>query len=212
MYYEWYQANRRKVLAIGAILLIVVVGWGLFTYVSRIGKVPVVINAVPSNSTVYAGEIRVGSGTVWLVPGEYTIKSSKEGFADRQKKVTVSNDKKNNVVALALTPESDEAKQWADKHQQQYKNNEEFGAIEARINGEQFRQNNPVTAKLPYDDPYFQINYVVEDDDVIVTITTPSPRYRYLAVQKFRELGFDPSDYQIRFTDFTNPLEGARNE
>lgn len=212
MYYEWYHANRRRVLLIGAALLVLVIIWGAYTYVSRIGKVAVVINAVPSNSMVFANNVQVGSGTAWLEPGEYTIKGSKDGFAVREKKVIVTTDKNNNVVALGLTPQSDEAKQWAEKNQQQYKNNEEFGAIEARINGEQFRQSNPITEKLPYDDPYYQIDYITEEGDIIVTITTPSPRYRYYAVQKFRELGFDPSDFVIRFTNFKNPLQGASNE
>ncbi|OGL22520.1 hypothetical protein A2707_04315 [Candidatus Saccharibacteria bacterium RIFCSPHIGHO2_01_FULL_45_15] len=212
MYYEWYHANRRRVVVIGSILFALIIIWSVYTYVSRIGKTAVTINAVPSNSTVLANNTSVGSGTVWLTPGEYTVKGSKDGFSTREKKITVDEEKRDNVVALALTPESDEAKRWAEKNQRQYKDNEEFGAIEAQANGEQFRQNNPVVAKLPYDDPYYQINYITENDDVIITITTPSPRYRYYAVQKFRELGFDPARFIMRFTDFKNPLGGVSNE
>lgn len=214
MYYEWYQANRRRVLAAGIAIFTLIVAWGVYTYVSRIGKIAVTINAVPSNSVVLANNTPVGSGTVWLLPGDYTIKGSKDGFSTREKKVTVndSDGERDTVVALALTPESDEAKKWAENHESEYKNNEEFGAIEAQANGEQFRENNPVIAKLPYDDPYYQIDYITEEGDVVITIATPSPRYRYYAVQKFRDLGFDPADFKIRFTDFNNPLGGSSNE
>ncbi|MBI3889023.1 hypothetical protein HY312_00385, partial [Candidatus Saccharibacteria bacterium] len=127
------------------------------------------------------------------------------------KQVTVTPDKKQNTVAISLTPVSDTAKKWAEANQSAYKANEAYGSIEARSNGEYFRTNHPITNVLPYTDPYYKIGYKSTDNSsIIVTITTPSPRYRYIAIQKFRELGFNPTDYRIEFNDFKSPLGSAQ--
>jgi hypothetical protein len=207
MYYEWIQKNRRAVVAGMAIVVVLCTVWAAVTYVSRIGKIGVTVSAVPYDSTVTINGQRSGAGTVWLVPGTYTITAAKDGFVGRQKKVDVTTDKSQNVVSLALSPQSDDAKQWADAHQADYSNNEVYGGIEAQANGELFAKQHPIINSLPYNDPYFQIDYVQNpDNSITLTVTTPSPRYRYFAVQKIRQLGYDPTDYRIDFKDFNNPL------
>jgi hypothetical protein len=87
------------------------------------------------------------------------------------------------------------------------KKNESYGAIEASNNGKYFTAKNPITTKLPYNDPYYTIGYTPRTDGgVDLTISTPSPRYRFYAVEKIRELGYDPTDFVIVFKDFKNPL------
>lgn len=208
MYYEWYQKNRK--LMIGGIVFIILLltAWGIWVYVSRQGKVPVTISAVPRDSSVTINGQPSGSGTTWLTPGKYIIKAQKDGFKSREKSITVTDGKEQNVVALGLTPVSDEAQKWAEKNADAYKDNETYGAVEAQANGQYFQEKNPIVAHLPYDDPYFQITYAANtNNEAVLTITTPSPRYRYFAIQKIRELGYDPSDFEIQFSDFKNPLE-----
>jgi hypothetical protein len=208
MYYEWYQKNRK--LIIGGIIFIILLltAWGIWVYVSRQGKVPVTISAVPRDSSVMINGQPSGNGTTWLVPGSYIVEAKKDGFESRKKTITVTDGKEQNVVALGLTPVSDEAQKWAEKNASAYKDNETYGALEAQANGQYFQEKNPIVAHLPYDDPYFQITYTANtNNEAVLTITTPSPRYRYFAIQKIRELGYDPSDFKIQFSDFKNPLE-----
>lgn len=207
---EIFHRYRKQIVLgiIGAFLLLV--AFSVFTYVSRVGKVGVTFSIVPGDAQLMLDGQGSGKGTQWLVPGTYTVKVQKDGFTSTERKVIVTNEKQHNVVAISLTPESNEAKQWADAHQQQYKDNEEFGSIEAQETGQYLRDKHPIISVLPYQDPYYKIAYTLNNDQSItLTIDTPSPRYRYFAVQKIRELGYDPTDYNIDFKQFTNPLRGT---
>ena len=103
---------------------------------------------------------------------------------------------------------SSDAKKWADDHTTEYRKNEAYGAIEASVNGDYFTERNPITTKLPYVDPYFTLGYISHDNQTIsLTIETPSPRYRYFAIEKLRQMGYDPTDFDIIFKDFKNPLD-----
>lgn len=208
MYYEWYQQNKKAIVAITVCFVLVLFVWGIWTYVSRLGKVAVTLSTVPRDSSLSIDGRATSSGTIWLAPGKYVFRAQKEGFKAREKTVTVAEGKEQNVVALALSPQSDDAKTWAKQHAAEYKNNETYGAIEAQTNGQYFREKNPIVAHLPYSDPYYQITYASDENNAItLSINTPSPRYRYFAIQKIREFGYDPSDFKIIFSDFKNPLE-----
>jgi len=210
MYYEWIQQHKRTIVTLTTIIFTGLILWSVVTLVSRQGKVPVTVSAVPRDATVHINDSKTGSGTHWLMPGKYTIRAEKEGFSTRTKTIEVTDKKEHNVAALSLTAESDEAKQWAERHENEYLKNQEYGALEARANGRYFKERHPVTGVLPFQDPYYTISYRAEDDQSLtITITTPSPRYRYLAVEKFRSLGYNPTDFRIEFADYTNPLGGT---
>lgn len=214
MVYDWYNQHRRLVNAGLAALLVVTISWMAWTYTTRIGKVGLTINAVPADAAITINGQPFSTGTAWLTPGTYTVKAQKDGFSQREKRVIVDTKKKQNVTSLGLTPLSDTAKKWADSHQQDYKNNEVFGSLEAQSDGEYFATLHPIIKQLPFQDPYFNISYLRDQtnpDNIVLTIKTPSPRYRYFAIQKLRQMGHDPSDYRIQFNDFTNPL-GGNNE
>ena len=206
MYYEWIQTHKKTIIISSLIIFVLLLLWGTTTYVTRVGKVGVTISAVPRDASVTIDNKEIGNGTHWVEAGTYTITASKDGFKERTKKVVVSQEKKQNAVALSLTPESDEALKWFETHSNDYKTNEVYGAIEARSNGEYFQLKNPVTRVLPYSDPYYTIAYEANGNNVTIVISTPSPRYRYFAVEKFRQLGFNPTDFRIEFKDFKTPL------
>lgn len=207
MYYEWYQKNRRTIIVSVVGFVFLLIAWAIFDHVSHIGKVAVTITTVPYDATVAINDQKTRGGTKWLVPGTYTISSSKDGFVTRKKQVVVTTDKKQNVVSLALSPQSEAAKAWAIAHANDYSNNEPYGAMEAQANGEYFAKTHPIITSLPYEDPYYKINYEQgSDNSVILTIATASPRYRYFAVKKIRDLGYNPTDYKIIFKNFQNPL------
>lgn len=207
MYYEFFQEHKRQIITIGSTLIAIIILWSAFLLVTRIGKTPLTVSVVPSDAKVIANGQQISDGTNWLMAGTYELSVEKEGFEPQKRTITVTPDKKNNVAAISLVAKSDEAKKWADKHENEYRDNEQYGAIEARENGKYFTEQNPITKKLPFTDPYFSISYVVNDDQSIyLTVNTPSPRYRFYAVEKIREWGYDPTDFDVAFKDFRNPL------
>ncbi len=207
MYYDFIQTNKRRIIIAIWILFISVIAWAVWIYVSRIGKLPLVVSTVPSNASVSIGGQNYGNGTQWLLPGSYAVKVEKDGFSPRQETIIVSVKKDQNVLAVSLDPQSNTAKQWVSEHQSDYMNNEQYGSIQANTDGKYFTDLNPITTKLPYTDPYFTIGYSANNDQTVtLNVTTPSPRYRFYAVEKIRSLGYDPTNFKIEFKDFHSPL------
>lgn len=208
MYDEFLYRNKRRIILGVGILFALIIVWAVWTYLDRAGKTPLTISVVPSDAKVLVNNQSLGNGTHWLVDNTYKITVEKDGFKTQQTSTTVTNKKPQNVLAFSLVPQSDAAKKWAADHQNDYKRNESFGALEARTNGQYFTDKNPITKRLPFNDPYFTLGYkAVGDNSIILTVSTPSPRYRFYAVEKIRELGYDPTDFKIEFSDFHNPLE-----
>lgn len=211
MYYEWIQTHKKH-LSIGAgILVFLFIAWTATTLISRIGKLPLTIQTVPSDAQITLGDQTVGNGTTWAKPGTYTLTVRKNGFTPQTKRIIITSQKQQNVSATALVAESDATKKWADQHSNEYLAVQEYGSIEARNYGTYIATKYPITKSLPFNDPYYQITYTIDKNDALtLTIATPSPRYRYFAVQKLRDLGYNPTDYVIHFKDFHNPLsEGS---
>jgi len=208
MYYDFFQQYKERFKIGGIVLLIPVAWWGIATFIDRYDKIPVVVSVVPSDSKVMFDDKAEGNGTHYMPAGTYKVTTSKDGFDTQTETVVVTNKKEQNVVAVSLTAKSGDAKKWAKEHEADYAKNQTYGAIEAESNGKYFASKNPITTKLPYNDPYFTIGYTTNNDQSItLTIVTPSPRYRFYAVQKIRDLGYDPTNFKVIFKDFHNPLE-----
>lgn len=208
MYYDFFQQYKQQFKRGGIVLLAILVWWGLATYIDRSGKVPVVVSVVPNDAKVVFDNNTKGNGTHYMPAGTYEVTVSKDGFKSQTETVIVTDKKDQNVVAASLTAVSGDAKKWAKEHENDYAKNQVYGAIEADNNGRYFADKNPITTKLPYNDPYFTIGYISNDDQsVTLTVVTPSPRYRFYAVEQIRKLGYDPTDYKIIFKDFHSPLE-----
>ncbi len=208
MYETYYEKYKKEIATCVALLFSLLIIYAVVLMISRIGKVGVEFHLVPGDSTITINNKVYGNGTQYLSPGDYTAKITHEGFASSETSFIASSDKA--TVAVSLTPSSDEAKKWAEAHQSAYKDNERYGAVQARQDGRLFRERFPIVNRLPYEDPYYKIAYRSKNNrDLTITITTESPRYRYMAVQKIREFGFSPSEYKIDFVDYKNPLEAT---
>jgi hypothetical protein len=208
MYNEVFEKYKKEVAASFALLFALLVIYAAATAISHIGKVRLYVRTVPSDAVITVAGKQIGNGDFYTDPGTYKITVSRTGFATTSSDVIVTDKKDQNVFATSLTPVSDDAKKWADKHQDDYTNNEQYGAMQAKQTGQYMQRQNPIIAQLPYQDPYYQIAYRTTDNqNITLTITTPSPRYRYAAVQKIRDMGYDPTDFVIDFVDYKNPLE-----
>lgn len=174
---------------------------------TRRGKIAVEIRTAPSDAAVEIAGVKYGQGEQYLAPGEYTAHISKEGFADATQQLRVNHHSQPAVIA-GLSPKSEEAKAWYERSRHEYAKIEQLSLAQAHKYGEAFQERWPIVTSLPLRDPYFTIGYKnVDDRDIILTIKATSPRYRELALDELRVKGYEPTDYKIEFSGFTNPLE-----
>ena len=64
----------------------------------------------------------------------------------------------------------------------------------------------PLIKALPVTTPYYSMYYDSNGDSVTITIKTPSPYYRFFALERMRNIGYDPTDYVIQYADYKSPL------
>lgn len=213
MYYDFIHKNARLLKALLAIIIGLIVFWFIFMSFSHSGKVKLQLSIVPSDSSVTIDDSKSSNGSHWLKPGGYTVVVSKPGFKTQTRSIVLSTEKDNNIAAFSLEPQSESAKKWVKAHLDEYKANEKYGSLEAQASGKYLNDRNPIVSKLPYQDPYFTIGYIQNSDNSItLTIATPSPRYRFFAVEQIRKFGYDPTDFRIDFKDFVNPLAPLKSE
>jgi hypothetical protein len=202
--------NNKLVFTIITILVLGLLAYGLFIAISRSGKEPVEVHLVPDNAVLTANGEQIGQGTAYLKPGDYTIEAKRDGF--REHKDTIHVDSPNKaVIDIALTPESEEAKQWASEHQDLYYAYEGRTAERANRKGEDFSKVNPIASKIPFENFLYTIGYRADPDDptgdsIIIEIDA-MPGYRKAALDKIRELGYDPTDYKINFRNYESPFD-----
>lgn len=207
MYYELFEKYKREVAASFALLVALLFIYSIATAISHIGKVKLYVRTVPSDAVIMIGTTQVGNGDFYTESGTYPVTVNRSGFTTFKSEIIVTDQKDQNVLAVSLTPNNEEGKKWADAHQGDYKANERYGGVQAKQTGQYIAQQNPIINELPYQDPYYKIAYrSTNNKDITLTISTESPRYRYQAVQKIREMGYDPTDFIIDFTDYKNPL------
>lgn len=208
MNYDLFQKYKKESIALVALVFCLLVLYAVVITIERAGKIGVDFRLVPYSAIVTIDSKSYGGGTHYLSAGTYKAKITHEGFAPVDTTIIVTADKPRNIMAISLAPESDSAKKWAEANKKAYSDNEPNGAEQARVNGEFMRSKNPLIDKLPYEHPYYKIAYKSDDNQTVtITILTESPRYRYAAIEKIREFGFNPSDYKFEFSDYKNPLE-----
>lgn len=207
MYNELFEKYKKEVVGSFALLIALLIIYAAATAISHIGKIKLTVRTVPGDSVIFIGNTQIGNGDFYTEAGTYKVKITRSGFAPVETEVIVTDKKDENVLGVSLNPVTEEAKKWAKDHQGDYKNNEKYGAIQAKQTGQYMTKQNPIINELPYQNPYYKIAYRSQDNqNITLTIATESPRYRYLAVQKIREMGYDPTDFIIDFTDYKNPL------
>ena len=181
----------------------------LYTLIPRIGKEPVTIYLIPNDATLSIDGQQFKPGMAYLKPGTYSVKAEKEGF--RTYEDTIKIEAPNTTdIDIALAPESDEAKQWQQDNMNQYYEFERRTGVRAIEFGQQFQERFPITAHLPFKNYIYSIGHRLKNLDnpsegVIIEITAITG-YREAALDKIREFGFDPTDYEINFNNYENPF------
>ncbi len=199
--------NNRFYIFIGILVILALAIWSGIVFISRQGKIKVTIQAAPKDSLIMIDGKKSKVGDVYVEPGEHMFVASKNGFLEDRKKTTISEG--NNYVGLLPTAESKEAVEWSNKNSQA---REAIGSIIANQRGEMLRNKASIINKLPYMEIAgpFRIDYGISSASntahpyLIIHYTTAESRQK--ALGWIRKQGHEPTDLDIRFTDFSNPL------
>jgi DNA-binding MarR family transcriptional regulator len=208
MFSEFVRIHIRAILITILLIVVAAIAAGIYFSASRAGKIAVTVAVVPSDAHTTVDGQSVSSGTIYLKPGSYTVTSKKDGFADYSEKQQIEDNQSSIVVSL--TPESADAKKWADDHNAEYLANESLAGQAADTFSNDFRDKNPIVNVLPYDNYIFTIGYENDQSDptnnsVIITIDAPEG-YRNAAIDQIRSLGYDPTTLNIKFRNYTDPF------
>lgn len=208
---HYIQKYKRRIIIISGVILlaIIIISIAYSLYLAHIhaGKLAVPMKIVPNDASVTLKDgTRLSGSTIYLTPGKHTLIIKKDGFTTVEKQYLIE-DYNQPAVYVGLVGKSDEAKKWQQQHQRDYQDLELLGRVQAAAYGEAFRARNPIIKILPIKDPYFTISYRnVDDESVRLTIWGTSPKYREFALEYLRQKGFEPTDYEIEFDGFKNPL------
>lgn len=144
---------------------------------------------------------------IHLPHGTYSIVFSKDNFLTLTKEVTITADSPERLL-IFLEPENSAA---------QLELREEVNQIALQgiadlehLQDEQFYELNPITTKLPINNPLTKISYEIDPSDKsgnsIVLIIDAWPGYRHAAISRIQNAGFDPTQFNIKFLNYTNPF------
>jgi len=198
----------RFIWIIVALFLLLIVYWTALS-ITRAGKTKVSIIVIPQDANVTLDNKPVSSGDLYLAPGDYTFSASKNGFKTDTHSVKVG--KESLTVGLLPEPESTEAKKWLSDNSELQLQREELGGINANREGDELVEKNPILDALPYKDIYgpFNVDYGASDRQkggILLDINGSTPPGRAKAIEWIRQQGQDPTDLEIRYSDFKNPL------
>lgn len=170
---------------------------------------PISISKVPGDAKLYVNDKEVWGDRANLANGTYSIRAEKDGFSSYSGTVII--DDFNKYIAVALQPESDSAKRWAADNESAYLDQEAAGEATIGASGKNFADANPIVSQLPIEGYTYTVGYKLDQSDstgksIIITIDTTSG-YRNAAIGSIYNVGFDPGDYKLQFSDYTNPFE-----
>ena len=190
------------------ILIVAAIGYGVYTFIDRNGKIEVTVNAVPGDAHITFNDVSTGGGTIYLKEGKYIVKGTKEGFNDFSTSIYI--DKDHHTVSVPLVASSDSAKQWTKDNMSKYTDLEGSAGQAANDEGVAFAEKNPITTVLPFENLIYTIGYRADPSDktgnsIIIEIDA-AEGYRNAAVEQIRNLGYDPTDFKINFRDYKNPF------
>jgi hypothetical protein len=207
-----------KRIAILGLLIAAVLLYQIFGLASRSGENRVTIEVIPGDAKVEINDTEASAGDNYLSPGKYVIKASSPGFKSDEQTIEVKKSDPPVEVGLIPEPVSAEARKYIEENPDIQRNRERIGGTNARRQGEETENRNPIIAQLPRIDiigPY-TIDYgpsATREYGIFLEISNSSPDGRKNALKWIREQGQDPTDLEIIYSDFINPLaQGGTNQ
>lgn len=190
-------------------VLVIFMAYQTVLGISRFGENKVEIIVLPKESRIYLDNKPSKAGDIYIKPGKYTVKATAEGYSDAKTSVLVDGNTK--PVILLPEPASDKATDFLIKNSDVQAKREELGGKLADQAGKEITDKYPIVAKLPVADLLgpFSIDYgfsQIVEGGVFIQISDSSPKGRQKALQWIKDQGQDPTEYEISYSDFSNPL------
>jgi hypothetical protein len=165
---------------------------------------------IPNDAIVKIDGRTVGNTVKLEVDKEYVITGEREGWTTFERTIRLNEFNRNIIVVLE--PNSDEARKWQESNQSAYTMLEQYAGEEAVAAGEYMRTRYSIINSLTHMGQGYIITYGFKDpsdvDSFFILIRAPIG-LRSAAVKRIYNLGFDPADYNIEFTDLN---EGGARE
>lgn len=205
-------SNKTKVsiiFVIGALILLPLLAYLTYTSETRSDKIAVQVSVLPEDAEVVVNDIDTrNSRTVYLDPGEYIVSATRDGFSSYTETHRINE--QENVIDFILLPESQEADDYISQNEDLYLAFEDRSGERAVQDGIRFSDTNPITRDLPYSTFFFTIGYRLDPSDpseesIIVEIDA-GEGYKNTALQHLRNLGYNPTEYNINFRNHRNPF------
>lgn len=203
--------TKRLTVIIIAIIVLAIIGYAGFKFITQYGKqrVEVLVMPVAAQVTIDGGQSFQGPDTIYLEPGDYKLSASRHDFMTTDKNFTVADSA--STVTLMLQPIGSDAIDEAnsDINKQMAVDIEAFAGQKAIEQGATELDQNPVTAVLPYKNLLYEIGYKADpnDSNSVIVVIDAFQGYRNLALNRIRDLGYDPTNLKIEFgNSYDNPF------
>lgn len=209
MLYDFIKSHKKIfvlfILTLSALFVLLI-----YTVATTINKEKVRIYVIPNDANIVLNGRTVRPGTSYLDTGTYSYTIEKDGFKKFEDSISVGISN-SNVIDVALVPESTEALEWTKDNASKYSGYEARAGIQAAEDGQKFTEVNPITKHLPIRNLVYAIGYRSDTGDSsgnsIILIIDASSIYRKAAIDKIRDMGYDPTNFKIEFKDYRNPFD-----
>lgn len=209
--------KRIIVVIVGTMLLLVtIIAVSLINIIPKLGKVEVYVGYAPFIAEVTLnGEVVKNNEKNYLKKGDYELKVSLEGFKTLEKKVTIDDETK--TIFGSIVANTEDGKKIANDKLKDYAVVQSLAGEALSKEGEKNLERWPIIRKLPLSNSLYKIGYVVEDDEIELTVSAYSA-YVDTAVEKLLEIAYSANDglekYNIAFKDYNPDLAGkfVKNE
>lgn len=199
--------NNKRLVKVFFILFVLFLLYLLTLSVSRKNKQLVELNLLPSDAKVIINNKRVRGNDQYLKSGHYTISAERKGFSNTTKEIDVDTSTKKQILFISLTPETDEGLDWIEKHKTETEKFEENAQLNYSKQNDKIIEKYPLLEVLPFrESSLYSIEYKYLNNDVVIEIHANSALARQVAIEKITSLGYEPSNYNIVFSDFINPF------
>jgi hypothetical protein len=208
-------SRNKKIILVVLILLVLVVGYYIIVAVSKVGKTETTIDVAPVDASVTISGKKGVVGTNYLSPGKYEIIVKNPNYYEQKQTVVVGKEAK--YVGIAMSPSNSETELAIANDSKLYLPREGIGGQLAQIRGSKIRSITPIINLLPYTDVAgpFSLDYgpsYLNGLGSFIEITDSSPDGRVNALKWIRSQGYNPTNLEIQFNDFQNPILGNQTE
>jgi hypothetical protein len=199
----------RKILLLALIPATLLVVYTVGMAVGHAGKTKVELLVIPRDSVVTVNGQTYTNRTLYLKPGTYTFTARRDGFDDKSRTADISGG--HRQISLLAAPNSPTGNEYMNAHPDEERIRETVGSKEANDTGLALQKKTPIIALLPYIDINgpFSLDYgpsQTQKNGSFILVSDSSPEGRVNALKWIKSRGYDPTDLEIHFGDFTNPL------